>query len=245
MFAMLYCAFLLMIPIVTGTAMAQASSSLMTMTGPPVVVDGLGYGENTFSQSDKPLLAPKVQEQVDEGEKALVSARYEDAQSEFQQAYRLAPGNPEVNFLIGVTSMALNDLTQADTYLSRAGSLDPRNPATLTALGILRLKQSNLSAAIGTLEAAISLNQKTYLPHLALARAFLAEHKFSESLKEAQRALRWGRGSANHAKFILAKALAGLGRNQEALRPLQEFVRECPNDPRVKDARQLIAQLSE
>ncbi|HWF37664.1 MAG TPA: tetratricopeptide repeat protein [Candidatus Acidoferrales bacterium] len=189
------------------------------------------------------MLAPKLQKELDQGKSALLSSKFEKASSDFQRAYQAAPGNPQVNFLLGVSFMALNNLRQADTYLGQAYSIYPRDPATLTAIGILRVKQSNFASAISSLKAAIGLNRKIYLPHLVLAGALLAENEFSESLQEARIALGQGKRQASEANFIVGEALARMGQNHAALKPLQEFVKDCPNDPAVTDARKLMGAL--
>lgn len=227
-------------------AQQQSTAALpppsVMLEGPPVVFDQPGL--SVVDSPETPLLAPKVQKEVDKGKAALIADKLENAQSLFQKAYEAAPGNPQVNFLLGVTFMAMNNLNQADTYLSRSYSIYPQDPATLIAVGILRVKQSKFESAISALKAAIGLNHQLYLAHLILARAFLAENKFADSLTEAREALKQGKRDAAEAKFFVGASLANLGRKEEALTSLQQFVKESPDDPAVKDAKELMTVLT-
>lgn len=232
---------ILVTPLLRAQQPDPQSLRWILIDGPPVVVQGPGVGP-TFN-TDKPLLAPKIQKEVDKGKKALVSDKFASAQSLFQKAYNAAPGNPQVNFLLGISFMALDKLNEADTYLSRARSIYPQDPATLTAVGMLRIKQTKFDSAVSVLKAAIGLNHQLYLAHLVLASAFLAENKFADSLTEAREALKQGKREAVEAEFIAGASLAGLGRTEAALTSLKQFVRESPDDPAVTDAKQIMATL--
>jgi len=233
-------------PSLRGSGLEAQGSSLRwhVLENQQVVLNAPGTGDRWLA-SAKPILAPKVQKEVDKGRANLGAGKFEDAQSQFEKAYKAAPGNPEVNFLLGLSFMAAGQTNQADTYLSRAYSIYPHDPRILTAIGILRTKQDQFESAVSALEAAIQLKHDMYLPHMALATVFLLDGNLDGSLSEARLALKLGKGddTAHKAKFIVGASLAGLGKTSEAVKPLQEFIEDFPDDPVVPTAKKIMTAI--
>ena len=59
------------------------------------------------------LLAPKARKEVDKGMAALKQGNLEEAQKRFEAAYKLAPTNADVNYLLGVLFAQRKDPAQA------------------------------------------------------------------------------------------------------------------------------------
>jgi len=194
------------------------------------------------SEAGKPILATKVSKEVDKGRANLLAGQFDAARSEFEAAYKAAPGNPDVNYFLGLAFMAEKQFDRADTYLGRAYSIYPRDPLTPTAIGILRAMQSRFEDAISLLEAAIQLDKQMYLPHLILGEVFLAQKKFDDALTEGRIALKENKQDSR-SKLVIGTALAALGQTKEAIKALQEFIDESPDDTTVKGVKQLMTML--
>ena len=189
------------------------------------------------------LRAPKVQQLVDKGTEALKAGNFDEAKKQFQAAYTSAPGDADVNYLLGYTFLMLKDFAQADLYLTRASSLDPRNISALLALGQLRGQQNNYSAAIVALQQAVSLDTSNYMSHWTLASAYLHTSEFAKAREEAAEAVRTGKGAANGAEVIIGEAYAALGQTDQAIAALQAFVRDVPQNSAVPAVKQMIEKL--
>jgi len=215
------------------------------LVGPPAIFSG-GYDNSSpFSAepNNEPVLAPKLQKQLESGVKELKAGKYQDAKARFEELYTISPGNPRINFWLGLSCLALNQLDDASNYLNRSDSLGPHHAQTLAVLGLVEINRANYQGAIAKLQPLIKQYPKQYLPHLLISQAFLYVHQFQDSLHEAQQAIRWSKGAAKAAEFIAGFALAKMGDTEAALKELRQFVKDVPNSPVTSDANKVIALL--
>jgi len=189
------------------------------------------------------VLAPKAKAELDKGVDSLRHQRYDDARTHLDAAYKLAPGNPEVNDRMGEFFLATKDIEKAQDSLQNAFSLDPQNVNTLTDLGELRIVQGDYPAAQKMLEQAVDLSHRDWLAHWMLGVVYLRVNEYEKARAEAASAIKEGKGSANDAEFVLGEALAKLGRTDEAIRALQQFVKGSPKNSYAPAATEMIAKL--
>jgi hypothetical protein len=80
-----------------------------------------------------------------------------------------------------------------------------------------------------------------------LADAYLRQKDYGKARDEAQIAItkgqKDGKTVASPAELVLAQALIGLGRNQEAIQALEVFLKDSPQNPMVYQVRNLVADL--
>jgi thioredoxin-like negative regulator of GroEL len=188
-------------------------------------------------------LAPKAKKEMDEGASAMAAAKYDDAKQHFEAAYKLAPGNPEVNDGLALYYLTLKDYKQAQDYIARSLSLDPENVHGLLDAGQLHIFQNDFSAAEQPLEKAVTLAPQNSFAHWLLGVAYIDSKEYEKARLEASTAIKTSKGVASDGEYLLGEALAALGRNTEALVALQTFVHDLPKDSYVPSANALIAKL--
>src|SRR5271170_3766899 len=189
------------------------------------------------------LLAPKARREVEKGMAALKQGDLAEAQKHLEESYKLAPGNADVNYLLGVLCVRRKDTAQAQVNLNRAISLDSRHVGALTELGQLLLQQKDFAGAAAVLEPAVSLDPKQWRGHWLLSDAYLKQQKFENARQQAALAIQESKGGAVEARLVLGEALAGLGRKQEAIQSLELFLHGEPHSPVAPGVRELIAKL--
>jgi len=190
-----------------------------------------------------PTLPAKVQNHVDKGVAEFRAGDLKAAEKEFLAAYKLAPKAAETNYLLGLLYLRTKDLSGAQTYLETAVSIDPGDVPALIALGDVRYQKGDLKDAAGVLEKAVKLDRKQWEAFWLLSEVHLRQRDFEKARKEAETAVELGEGAANGAKFIEGEALAEIGQNADALRTLQEFLKDAPLDSNAPAARQICARL--
>lgn len=190
------------------------------------------------------VLAPKALKEAEKGMDALKRNNLADAQRHLEAAYKLAPGNIDVNYLLGLLFVQERKLDQARQYLNQTVSLDSRHVGALTELGQVLLLQGDFGGAAAVLEPAVSLDAKQWRGHWLLADAYLEQHQFEKACQQAMSAIQEGRGNAVEARFTLGEALAALGRKTEAIQSLQEFLRDAPQSTAAPRAKALVAKLA-
>ncbi len=193
-----------------------------------------------IEEPNAPDLSKKARKEVQRAVRALKSGNLKEAQNRLESASKLAPDSADVNFLLGYVYFSKQDFAQAKTFLVKAAAEDPRNVQTLTLLGRVRLHQGEDIAARGTLEEAVATDPEYWIAHKFLAIAYLKQHEFEKSRTQCELAIAKSKGGGASVDIILAQALANLGKTNEAIATLNNFLRSNPNDSQAGQARTLI-----
>lgn len=191
------------------------------------------------------VLPPKGRKQTKHAISALKSGNLAGAQKDLDQAYKLAPSSPDLNFLLGYLYFAKNDFEKAGTFLSTASTLNPNNGQAWTLLGRTQLQRKDYPAARSALEQAILADANNWLPHDLLADAYLREKDYGKARDEANVAITKGKNAATPAQLVLGQALLGLGRDEEGIQALHSFLEQSPKSPLGEQVRALVAEISE
>jgi Flp pilus assembly protein TadD len=189
------------------------------------------------------VLAPKASKELSEGIDAIRDAKFDKAQQHLQAAYRLAPGNPDVNSAMGKLYLAQRNIPEAEHYIDRATSLGPDNIEALLGAGELRILQQNPAAAESPLEHAVDLAPHNKFAHWLLGVTYFDLGLYEKCRTEALAVIKINRSTATDGAFLLGESLAALGRTTEALDTLKNFVHQVPRDPYTADAKKLIDKL--
>lgn len=189
------------------------------------------------------VLAPRAEKEVQKGLKDLQSNKIDSAQKHFQKALGMAPGNPYVNYVMGMSYLLAKQLTPAGPYLEKSVSIDPKQAPALLALGTLRFEQKNYPGAVQILVQAVQLDPSSWKAQWMLAGSYLYQKDFEHARESAERALAYGKGNANQVQLLLGEALAGLGEREKALSAFQSFLNQYPKDPNAAKVRGWIQAL--
>jgi len=198
-------------------------------------------------ESDAPAkgftLAPKAKKEVLAAIKAMRAGNYDEALEHLQTVYKMAPGNPDVNDMLGEVYLAKSDLANAQTYIQQAVSIEPDNISALTDMGELKIQQRDYVLAEISLKRAVELSPQTWRTHWLLGIVLFRLNQVEKARDEANRAIKLGKGQAFDAQYLLGESLAVLGRHEEAIKALQTFLSGAPNNSNAPAAKTLIARL--
>ena len=188
-------------------------------------------------------LAARPRKEIRKGVSALKSGDYGRAQKRLESAYRDAPTNSDLNFLLGYLFFQRKQFDVAMTYLGTAANLDARNVQALTLLGRMHLEQKEYGAAKENLERAIAVDKDDWAAHSLLADTYLRQGEFEKAHTQAQVAIDGGKGAGYSAYLTLGQALANVGKNQDAVQALQTYLQYTPRSPAEGPVKDYIAQL--
>jgi tetratricopeptide (TPR) repeat protein len=189
------------------------------------------------------LLVGKARQEAQKGIAALSSGNLKEAQKHLEKAYKIAPGNADLNYLMAILCSRTSRTGEEETYLNKAVTANNKHVRALTMLGELRLQQKDYKGAIASLEQAVSADPGFWTAHWLLAQAYLKNGDFEKSSKEAELAIQKGKAAANGAQLVRGEALANLGRTSDAIRALQDFLQLDPQSPAADPVRKMIGQL--
>jgi tetratricopeptide (TPR) repeat protein len=192
-----------------------------------------------------PIVSAKARKLTKRAIGMLKSEHLAQAEKQLDQARRLAPASPDLNFLLGYLYFKKKDLARAGEYLARASNLSPQNAQALTLLGRVGLEREDYPAARSTLEQAVLLDFENWLPHSLLAATYLRQSDYQRACEEAEIAIRKGKQAASPSRLILGKSLYELGRNQEAVEAFAKFLQESPQHPMAAPVRSAITEIQD
>lgn len=191
------------------------------------------------------VLPPKARKETKRAVSALKSGNFKEAQKQLDEAYRLFPSSPELNFLLGYLYFQKKEFAQAATYLGTATNLNPHNAQALTLLGRTGLERLDYPAARSALEQAVLADADNWLPHNLLADTYLHQKNYDKARDEAQIAITKGKSTAGPAQLVLGQALASMGHDEEAVHALNIFLQESPNHPLAGQVRTLVGEIQQ
>jgi tetratricopeptide (TPR) repeat protein len=191
------------------------------------------------------VLSPKARKQTKRAVSALKAGNLKDAQKHLDEAFKLSPSSPDLNFLMGYLYYQKRDLTQAGSYLSTATNLNPNDVQALTLLGRTRLERQEYPAARSALEKAVLADSENWLPYNLLATAYLYQRSYDKAREQAEIAITKGKNDASSAQLILGQALIGLGENQQGIQALNFFLQHSPDLTKAEEVRNLITRAQE
>jgi Flp pilus assembly protein TadD len=192
-----------------------------------------------------PLLAPKAQQELDKGLAALKEKRLDEAETHLTAAQKLAPGHPDVLYLLGVLFLQKSDWPHAQTVLEKATQIDPRHARALAALGTVFADQSKYEEAIPPLEKSLELSPQSWETRWTLAKACYYQKQYDRALKESQSALAASAGRAPEIELLVAQALTSVGRYEESAQALRNFLQSHPDHVQASVARRWLDRLKQ
>jgi len=195
------------------------------------------------------VMTPKARKDAKRAISMLNSSNLNGAQRLLDDAYRMSPGSPDLNFLLGYLYFRKKDFAMAQTYLETATSLNPQNAQAMTLLGRTGLEQKDYGSARFALERAIVINGENWLPHDLLADAYLHQKNFEKAEDEARVAIAKGKSpgksDTSPAQLILGQSLVAMGDYEQGVQALELFLEQSRQHPLAGDVRALIAQVQE
>lgn len=198
--------------------------------------DNLGSPKEE-SRSAAPILAPNARKEVQKGLEAFEKSNLVLARKHFEKALALAPGNPDVQFLMGALEAQEKNFTAAEQHLEKAIQIYPNHARSLQLLGELCNQQDRSKDAVPLLEKAVALQDGSWRSHWALGVAYLKTNEPRKALTQADRAILLGKATAGIAHLLEAQAMIDLRQFDAAETSLQAFIQDDPANPYSARAR--------
>lgn len=192
---------------------------------------------------EEAVLPHKARNNAKHGLSALKSGKWNKADKQLEEAYKLAPNNADLNFLLGYVAYQKKNYGRASEFLDTSANLSPHNVQALTLLGRVNIEREDYGRAISYLEKAIVADSEYWVAHDLLATSYLKQRAYEKARDQAQLAIEKGKRDAAASQLVLGQALVNLGQRQEGIRTLKDFVEAVPNNPSVPQVKDLIAKL--
>ncbi len=202
-----------------------------------------GEGSSGNSAPSGTIMTPRLQGDIDKGLDKMRRHQYDAARTQFEKAAKMAPGNPDVQYLLGMVEYVQEHFEAARTKFQAALSIYPAHERSLLSLGELQLRTGDAAGATQTLEKAYQLNGADWRTHWLLANAYDEQRNYEKALPHAMRAAELGKENGAAAWMLGGQILVQMGRREEARKAFETVVRSFPNDSAVAGAKSQIAAL--
>jgi tetratricopeptide (TPR) repeat protein len=189
------------------------------------------------------VMTPRLQAEIDKGLDKMRRHQYDAARAQFEKAAKMAPGNPDIQYLLGMLEYTQEHFDAARAKFQAALSLNPSHERSLLSLGELQLRTGDAAAAAETLEKAYQVNGADWRTHWLLANAYFQQKNYEKALPHATRAAELGKDHAAPAWMLLGQILLQEKKDEEAKRAFETVIRSFPKDPAVPEAQTQLAAL--
>jgi tetratricopeptide (TPR) repeat protein len=190
-------------------------------------------------------LSPKARKETKHAVQALKSGNLKEAEKHLDEAYKAAPSDANLNFLMGYLYFQKKDFARAINYLNASTRASAHDGQALTLLGRAGLEQSDYPVARSALEQAVLADAENWLPHNLLAYTYLHQRDYVKARDEAQVSITKGKSAAVSSQLILGEALLNLGQSSQGLQALNVFLEQAPRHPLAEQVRKAIAQVDQ
>jgi tetratricopeptide (TPR) repeat protein len=163
-----------------------------------------------------------------------IDGAFENASLAYEEARKLNPGTPEVDYSLAQLHQARGESEDANTKARAA--LEKKadyTPAILLA-GQIALDQGKIKDAIDSVKSALVFEPQNSIYLYQLGVLFLADKDYANSALALETALKVNAEYAN-AKFFLGETYAFLERNDEALVLFRDLEKQNPDNKVLKE----------
>jgi len=203
-----------------------------------------GTADNTNGPPSGTTMTPKLQSEIDKAVTKMRRQQFDDARQYFEKAAKIAPGNPDVQYMWGMLEYYQQHFDVARTKFETAVSINPNHERALVLLGEMQLRDKQSAQAVQTLEKAFLVNGADWRTHYLLAFAYADERNFAKAETHAQRAADLGgKDHTPQARVLLGRILSAEGKVLEARNAFNAVIRDYPGDPSAKDAKAALVGL--
>lgn len=187
-----------------------------------------------------PVLAPKAQAEIDKALEAMRKDDLPEARKRLEKVQKMAPGHPDVYYLLGMLFLQMSDPAPAKANFEKATAIMPTHARALAALGDVYTRENNYPAAIRALEKSLEGDPDVWQTQGLLAQALHHEKLYERAKLHAARAVELSRGKSPEVQLLLAQCLLALGQKEQARPHLEAFLKEAPNDPSAAAVRKML-----
>jgi len=190
-----------------------------------------------------PIVSPRLQSEIEKGVDKMRRQQYDAAREHLEKAAKMAPGNPDVLYLLGMLEYRQERFDAARAKFENAISIYPSHARSLVALGELLLRTGQPALAAQDLEKAYQINGADWRTHLLLAYAYAAQKNYEKAAPHAVRAVELAKNDGAAARLLLGRIRSAQGKNTDAKQAFDSLIRDFPADPAAAQAKLELASM--
>jgi len=198
----------------------------------------------------------KAREEFDKGAAAVALGKkenFEEAVVHFEKAVGLYPQFSEAYLQLGTSYAELQQYDKAEAALRKTIEINPKAANAYFALGEMYLRQKKNEEAEKVLSQGLQIEDRSSMGHLALARAYVAmaakikDENENRPLRvkaydQVNEALKYN-NDLSMGHWIKGNLLVSVGRDADAQKEFEEYLRIEPKGPFANQSKSLIDRI--
>jgi len=203
-------------------------------------------GEETTGNKPpgKTTMTPKLQSELDKAFEKMRKQQYQAAREHFERAAKLAPGNPDMVYMLGMIDYKEGHFDQARTKFEQVLTMYPGHERSLLGLGEIQLRSGDPAGAAQTLEKAFQANGADWRAQFLLAQAYHDQKEYEKAAARAKRAAELAKDQAAQPLLLLGRIYAAEKRPEAAKEAFELLIKEFPKDQAADMAKWEVAALA-
>jgi tetratricopeptide (TPR) repeat protein len=185
-----------------------------------------------------------ARKEFEKGSQAMARKSWAESRKHFQVAVDIYPKYDLAYNGLGIACTEMKDEPAAERAFRKAIALNDKFAGAERNLARLMLYEHNYEEAASLLNRSLSVDAKDAWALTNAAYAELELHRFKEAAEHALQVHELPHKGLANAHVIAAYALGALGRQQEAIVEWKRYLKEDPNGPNVKRAREELHRLT-
>ncbi|HTQ95601.1 MAG TPA: tetratricopeptide repeat protein [Candidatus Acidoferrum sp.] len=210
-----------------------------------VYVPPVGSGKVGSKPSSGTVMTPDLQRELDKSLYAVKQGKYDEARKHLEKAIKMAPSNPDVQYLLGMIYYSEKNIPAARKQFESVVASYPTHQRSLILLGQIELDANENKQAAETLQKAVEAGAVNWQAHSLLAVAYARVGDYANAVVEADRTAELNKDKLASMKLLKAKILLMQGRNRDAQLAFEAYLRQFPNEPGASEARQYLVRIDD
>lgn len=186
----------------------------------------------------------KARKEYKKAEEALTDRKVDEARKHLDKALEIYSAYPDALALRGVIRMDSQDKEGAMNDLDAAIKVDSSCSMAYFAIGAVYNSMERFDDAIRSLNRGLTVNPKSWQAYFELGKAYVGKGEYQTGLEQLSKAQSFATVKYPPIHLVKAHAMLATRQYSGAMKELQDFLTEAPNDSRSANAKATLDKVS-
>ena len=210
----------------------------------PTDTTGADRGSSTSVSVADYKVPDKARKEYGKAESALAKGNQDETLSHLNKALEIYQHYADALTLRAIVRMDKQDTTGALSDLNAAIQADPSCSLSYFAMGSVYNTMQKFSDAELALQRGLTLDPKSWQGYFELGKALVGKGDYQAGIAQLEKSQEFSAGKYPPIHLVKAHAMLALKQYPGAMKELQAFITEAPNDQRSANAKETLDRVN-
>jgi predicted Zn-dependent protease len=210
----------------------------------PMDATGQGIGSAASVSVAAYKVPDKARKEFKKAQETLAKGNQDDCLSHLNKALEMYSAYSEALSLRGIIRMDRNDREGALADLDAAIKADSSNPLAYFAMGAALNAVERYDDAARTLQRGLTLEPNSWQGYFEMGKALVGKGDYKAAIEQLDKAQSFATSKYPPIHLVKAHAMLATKQYPGAMKELQDFLAEAPNDSRSANAKETLDRVS-